>query len=121
EIPEGETLGSYLWARIQDGKGARARHDGEGAKLKYDFYVERGMVEREFEALWEYQTRHHPALLTDQSRERIHAAIFDQRPLKPVDPGRCRYEVDEKRAPLALQSTQLFRIYQEVNGLRVKN
>src|SRR5690606_28796351 len=80
-----------------------------------------GMVEREFDALWDFQRKHHANLLTDEARERIHDAIFDQRPLKPVDPGRCRYEADERRAPLALQSTQLFRIYQEVNGLRVKD
>ncbi|MFX4389030.1 hypothetical protein ABTA48_19505, partial [Acinetobacter baumannii] len=37
----------------------------------------------------------------------------------PVRPGRCTLLPDEERAPLALPSTQRFRILQEVNHLRL--
>jgi CRISPR-associated endonuclease Csn1 len=120
-IPGGQTVGSFLWGEIRAGRGARARHEGDGAKRQYDFYVDREMVNVEFAALWEAQLPHHPALLTESARDNIHHAIFDQRPLKPVDPGKCRYEEGERRAPNALVTTQLFRLWSEVNSLRVRD
>lgn len=119
ELGEDETVGSYMWRRVQQGDKARVVPRKVGSKNEYDFYIDRAMVEREFDLLWERQRPHHPTLLTDDARVKIKHAIFDQRPLKPVDPGRCTFEPEQKRAPLALVSTQLFRIYQELNALRV--
>lgn len=116
---EGETVGSYMWSRIQKGERARVVPEKLGSKNAYEFYVDRAMVEREFDRLWETQRAFHPDTLTDAAKTKISHAIFDQRPLKPVDPGRCTLEPGEERAPLALVSTQLFRIYQELNALRV--
>jgi CRISPR-associated endonuclease Csn1 len=39
--------------------------------------------------------------------------------LLPVEPGKCTFETTEPRAPLALLESQRFRIYQEVNNLRL--
>jgi CRISPR-associated endonuclease Csn1 len=62
---------------------------------------------------------HHPALMTDAARAAIRNAIFHQRPLKPVKPGRCTFlpETDE-RAPAALPSVQARIVYETVNALR---
>jgi CRISPR-associated endonuclease Csn1 len=60
-----------------------------------------------------------PAQFTDTARNELRDALLHQRPLKPVKPGRCTFLPDEERAPLALPSTQRFRIYQEVNHLRI--
>lgn len=117
-----ETVGSYMHQRLarhEHGVGARIKPVLQGSKNSYEFYVDRAMIEHEFDLLWNTQVEYHAGLLSDEARTRIHAAIFDQRPLKPVDPGRCTIEPNEKRAPVALASSQLFRIYQEVNALRV--
>ncbi len=45
--------------------------------------------------------------------------LLFQRKLKPVKAGRCTFMPEEERAPLALPSTQRFRMYQEVNNLRI--
>lgn len=119
ELGADDTVGSYMWRRIQHGETARAKPRKVGAKNEYDFYIDRSMVLDEFERLWEAQRAHHPSLLSDTAKERVRVAIFFQRPLKPVDPGRCTLEEHERRAPIALVSTQLFRIYQELNSLRV--
>lgn len=116
---ENETVGSFMWGRIQRGERARVVPRQVGSKNEYEFYIDRAMVEREFELLWERQRLHHPEVLTTQAHDNIKHAIFDQRPLKPVDPGRCTLEEGQKRAPIGLVSTQLFRIYQELNALRV--
>ncbi|WP_062072359.1 type II CRISPR RNA-guided endonuclease Cas9 [Demequina sediminicola] len=114
-----DTLGTYMWKRIQNGESVRSRPRKVGSKNEYDFYVNRAMVEDEFNQLWDYQSQSHGDLLTDEARIRVHDAIFSQRPLKPVDPGRCTFETDQRRAPKALPSSQLFRIYQELNAIRV--
>ena len=56
-----------------------------------------------------------------QAKRVLRDILLHQRPLRPVDPGRCTLLPDEKRAPVALPSAQRFRILQEVNHLRVRD
>ncbi len=106
------TLGEYLWRRHRKGKSVRAR-PGVG------FYPARAMYEEEFDKLWQAQAAHHPEL-DEAAREEIRDAIFFQRALLPVEPGRCELEPEDERAPLALPLTQRFRIYQELANLRLR-
>lgn len=118
---DGRTVGEFMHARIRAGQTARIRPVAQGSKNAYDFYVDRTMIEDEFERIWDCQRASRPDLFTDEAHDRIRTAIFFQRPLKPVDPGKCTLMPDEKRAPVALVSSQLFRIYSEVNALRVRD
>ena len=96
------------------------KEDGKSKLDKsYDLYIDRAMIEAEFDALWAKQSSFNPVLFTDQAREQLKSALLNQRPLKPVKPGRCTLIPKAERAPLALPSTQRFRIYQEVNNLRI--
>ena len=106
------TLGEYLYRRQRKGKSVRAR-PGVG------FYPSRAMYENEFDALWAAQVLHHPDL-TDVIRNELREIILFQRPLRPVDPGNCELDPEEKRAPLALPLSQKFRMYQELNILRIR-
>ncbi|MBM3347844.1 MAG: type II CRISPR RNA-guided endonuclease Cas9, partial [Betaproteobacteria bacterium] len=47
--------------------------------------------------------------------------LLFQRPLRPVQPGRCQFERAEFREPLASPLQQQFRILQELNHLRLVN
>ena len=104
------TLGEYLAARRRDGETVLARPDE-------DFYPDRAMLESEFDAIRDAQTPSHALSADDWAR--LRDLIFHQRPLKPADPGLCRFEEGEKRAPRALPNFQEFRILQDVNNLRV--
>lgn len=133
--PNGEdgkarTVGELLWRRMQAGNGVRARYrerrivgdDGKPLIDKsYDLYIDRAMIEAEFDALWEKQLALNPSNFTEQARLELKNCLISQRPLKSVRPGRCTFESEEERAPLALPSQQRFRIYQEVNNLRILN
>lgn len=85
----------------------------------YDLYIDRDMIEAEFDALWAKQSALNPAQFNPTARDQLKDCLLHQRPLKPVKPGRCTLLPDEERAPLALPSVQRFRIYQEVNNLRI--
>ena len=129
------TVGEWFWKeRMQQrpegvaGQGVRARYretpylTEEGKKRidkRYDLYVERAMVAQEFDALWEAQTAFNPTQFNEEARTDLRDTLLHQRDLRPVRPGRCTLLPDEERAPLALPSTQRFRIYQEVNNLRL--
>ncbi len=84
------TVGEWLAKRHERGESVRARLRGSTQKDKgYDFYVDRSMIEEEFDLLWEAQRHFSPEILTDDAYNAIKDIIFYQRPLKPVKPGRC--------------------------------
>ncbi|MES2365732.1 MAG: type II CRISPR RNA-guided endonuclease Cas9 [Pseudomonadota bacterium] len=122
------TVGEWLYKRDMAGQTVRARYrqnkivkvDGKTKIDKsYDLYIDRAMIEHEFDVLWAKQTELNPELFTEEARADLKDVLLHQRPLKPVKPGRCTFLPDEERAPLALPSTQRFRMYQEVNNLRI--
>lgn len=122
------TVGEWLNKRDMAGQTVRARYrqdkitkdDGKTKIDKYyDLYVDRAMIEHEFDALWEKQSELNSTLFTEKARDDLKNVLLYQRKLKPVKPGRCTFMPDEERAPLALPSTQRFRMYQEVNNLRI--
>lgn len=122
------TVGEWLHKRDAGGETVRARYrqtkvtkdDGKTRIDKsYDLYIDRAMIEGEFDALWAKQAQLNPTLFINDARDDLKDVLLHQRPLKPVKPGRCTLLPEEERAPLALPSTQRFRMYQEVNNLRI--
>jgi CRISPR-associated endonuclease Csn1 len=122
------TVGEWLFARHHQGLSVRARYrenrttkdDGKTKIDKsYDLYIDRAMIEDEFDALWAKQSELNPTSFHETARFELKDCLLHQRPLKPVKPGRCTLLPEEERAPLALPSQQRFRIYQELNNLRM--
>lgn len=112
------TYGAYLWSRLQNDQGVRIRATGENADKHYEFYPTRDMLEAEFDTIWTEQAKHHS--LSDSLRDRLrNYTIFYQRPLKPVEPGRCTFFPDKLRLPKWHPSAQAFLILQELANLRV--
>lgn len=84
-------------------------------------YTQRSWYIDEFVKIWEKQASFYPALLTDKARHDLYQALFDQRPLliRKGLIGYCELDPRRRRAPLALLSTQEFRLLQELNNLRI--
>lgn len=118
EASGARTFGEFLYQRRQAGLPTRIRLTGKGAKAYYEYYPTRQMLEDEFEALWQSQAGCHPEL-TEDLKTRLFDCIFYQRPLRPVDPGRCTLFPDEFRAPKALPLHQRVRILEELNHLHI--
>lgn len=102
------TLGAYL--STLDPREERIRRRWTSRQMYLD----------EFEAIWSNQTKYH-ASLSPELKDRIHTAIFHQRPLKSQSHliGRCELYPTRRRAHLALRITQHFRLLQAVNNLRI--
>ncbi|HRJ68853.1 MAG TPA: type II CRISPR RNA-guided endonuclease Cas9 [Beijerinckiaceae bacterium] len=114
------TLGEFLYKRQSEGSPSRFRQAAGATpgKVTYDLYPTRKIVEDEFDALWAAQAIHLPHVLTESARTAIRAAIFDQRPLRPVKPGRCTLVPEEERLPMALPSVQARVVFETLNALR---
>ncbi len=106
-----QPLGEFLAARREQRKPVRARPGQE-------LYPERAMYEREFDLIQARQAERHA--LTPVQWNALRGIIFHQRPLRPVEPGWCAFEENERRAPRAHPDAQEFRILEEVNNLRLR-
>lgn len=112
ELLNGQTLGQYF-ASIDPNQLEHGRIRGR--------YTGRAWYEDEFERIWAAQAKHHPSLMTDEAKAKIHRAIFYQRPLKSQAHliGRCSLIPEKRRAPLADRLVQRFRMLQKINDLQV--
>ena len=77
----------------------------------------RDMFEDEFDLLCAAQQTYHPDVLSDAFLAMLREALFYQRPLKPVMPGKCDLEPSEYRAPIAHPMNQRIRLVQVVNNI----
>ena len=111
------TVGEYLAGQHAKRLPVRARRSTDGG---YVLYLQRDMVEDEFNCLWDVQTKAHPAILTPALRGKLLDIILFQRRLRPVQPGYCLFEPNEFRARLCSPLQQRFRMLQELNHLRVR-
>ena len=121
------TVGEWLYHRLNNNEPVKARYretrievNGKTRIQKsYDLYINRQMVADEFEALWNAQAKFNPKVYSEAAHDDLIDTILYQRELLPVKPGRCTFFPEEERAPKAMPLAQRFRMYQEVNNLRI--
>jgi len=90
---------------------------------KRKHFTHRLMAEDEFEAIWETQKAHYPAIMNDHLKSQVRNVIFYQRPLKLQRNliGKCTFETDKKRCDLARQDAQRLRYWQDINNLQLQD
>ena len=121
EALQGRTLGQY-YNDIKQGRSHLRSikcRPSDTDQDRYDFYIDRHMVEEEFRAIWDFQQNFYPSILTEERYEQLHRDIFYQRPLLPQEIGKCRFEKGESRAPTTLPTFELYRLYLELAHLRI--
>ncbi|MDY0288994.1 MAG: type II CRISPR RNA-guided endonuclease Cas9 [Sphaerochaeta sp.] len=102
------TLGEYLYLRQVQNQGTRFK-GGE-----FNAYPSREHYHQEFLAIKGRQATYY----TFVDWDKIEHIIFDQRPLKQQEKGKCQFYIEEDRAYQALPSAHHFRMAQEINNLR---
>lgn len=104
ETHESRTVGEWLYKRMSTGNTVRARYrenkvlkdDGKPRIEKsYDLYIDRAMVEAEFDTIWDKQSEFNPILFNEIAKKKLKDILLYQRKLKPVDPGRCTFLPNE--------------------------
>ena len=109
-------LGQYLLHRFNNGETLKLKEVG--------LYVDREMVEAEFDQIWSIQAQTHQVLNKRHDgiplKQRFHDTLFYQRPLKSVAAmvGNCSLEPSLPRAPMCQPAAQTFRIEKQIADLR---
>lgn len=76
-----KTVGKYLFDRYKKGLSTKAT-------IENDFHLLRQLLEDEFDKIIETQSKYHKSISIDQWNE-LKNKMFHQRPLKPVETGKC--------------------------------
>jgi len=106
----GQTLGQFLWQRLEQGYSIRFS-DGT------EWFPDRAMYAEEFDAIRKFQAPYHNLTDADWLRLRDNSILF-QHPLKPVERGCCSIYPQYPRAHRDTPIAQWFRIYQDLSNLR---
>ena len=113
-----KTAGEYLYFLLQNGQPVRARLGKIDGKDGYEIYLDRSIVEEEYNIIMNEQKRYHKEL-TDDIIDEIFNIIFYQRPLKPQKVGKCSLVPEETKLRKAHVLAQSFILLQRVQDLRV--
>lgn len=90
-------------------------------QIRNKVYLRKKYIE-EFDQIWEKQKEYYPDILTEEKYKKIrNEIIYYQRRLKSQKHlvTQCYFEKHHKAAPKSSPLFQIFRIYQELNNLRI--
>lgn len=113
-----KTAGEYLYSLMQNGKPVRARLGRIDGSNGYEIYLDRALIEEEYNLIMNEQKNHHKEL-TDDIINEIFNIIFYQRPLKKQIIGKCSLTGEDTKLKKAHVLAQDFILLQKVQDLRV--
>lgn len=126
------TLGEFFYKRICEGyekneKGEKINPDKRIIRQKehalkqqiVDYAIPRYLVKDEFNKFWDNQAQYFKQMQKEGLKKEIYNILFYERPAAPYATGKCIYFRDEDRLLKAHPLSELRRIYEEVNNIRI--
>lgn len=118
------TIGEFFYNKIISGKG----NDKTVRQKKYaieknivDYAIPRYLVKDEFNKIWDKQAEFYPQMKKENLKKEIYDILFYERPAAPYATGKCIYFREEDRLLKAHPLSEMRRIYEEVNNIRILN
>lgn len=121
------TIGEFFWKRILE--SYEKDENGEHPKVKLrtvrqksgmvDYALPRYLVKDEFRQIWDKQAEYFPQMQKAGLKQKIYDILFYERPAAPYATGKCIYFRNEDRLLKAHPLSELRRIYEEVNNIRI--
>lgn len=119
-----KTIGEFFYNKIISGKG----NDKTVRQKKYaieknivDYAIPRYLVKDEFNQIWDKQAEFYPQMKKENLKKEIYDILFYERPAAPYATGKCIYFREEDRLLKAHPLSEMRRIYEEVNNIRILN
>lgn len=107
---QAKSYGDFLYQRYLKGLTTVAT-------IQNGFYPSRDIIEKEYDDIILAQSKNHPHL-NSEDWAKLRSYIFHQRPLKPVEVGRCGLYEDKKRTFQYMPSFEYYRLLQNLHNLR---
>lgn len=127
-----KTIGEFFYKRICEGyakneKGEKIdsnkriiRQREHALKQQIvDYAIPRYLVKDEFNQIWDTQAQYFTQMQKEGLKKEIYNILFFERPPAPYATGKCVYFRDEDRLLRAHPLSELRRIYEEVNNVRI--
>lgn len=114
---DAQTVGEYLWIRLQKHKSVRQKQ----SKNAVDYRIPRYLLKEEFNRIWDKQADYFEQMRVNGLKDEIFSILFFERPSVPYAIGKCIYYTEEDRLPKIHPLAEKRRIYEEVNNLRIVN
>lgn len=121
------TIGEFFWKRILE--SYEKDENGEHPKVKLrtvrqksgmvDYALPRYLVKDEFRQIWDKQAEYFPQMQKAGLKQEIYDILFYERPAAPYATGKCIYFRNDDRLLKAHPLSELRRIYEEVNNIRI--
>lgn len=118
------TLGEYFYKRLLAAeKQQRAVRQKKFALEKkiVDYAIPRYLVKNEFHKFWDKQAEFFPQMNKAGLKQEVYDILFFERPATPYAIGKCSYIREEDRLSKAHPLSEMRRIYEEVNNIRITN
>lgn len=118
-----QTIGEFFYKRLQDKENP---HNRIIRQKKYaleknivDYAIPRYLVKDEFNKIWDMQAQYFPQMNKDGLKREIYNILFYERPAAPYAVGKCIYFREEDRLLKAHPLSEMRRIYEETNNIRI--
>lgn len=116
------TIGEFFYKRIQDKKTRVIRQRKYALETNIvDYAIPRYLVKDEFHKIWDTQAQYFSQMQNPGLKQEIYDILFYERPAAPYATGKCIYFRNEARLLKAHPLSELRRIYEEVNNIRILN
>lgn len=127
-----KTIGEFFYKRICEGyakdeKGEKINPNKRIIRQKehalkqhiIDYAIPRYLVKDEFNQIWDTQAQYFTQMQKEELKKEIYDILFYERPPAPYATGKCIYFKNEDRLLKAHPLSELRRIYEEVNNIRI--
>lgn len=115
-----QTIGEFFYKRLQDKDHRIIRqHEYALSSNIVDYAIPRYLVKDEFNKIWDTQACYFPQMQKTGLKQEIYDILFYERPPAPYAVGKCIYFRDENRLLKAHPLSEMRRIYEETNNIRI--
>jgi len=120
KVTNSTTIGEYFYKRLQNKETRVIRQKDYALKSNIvDYAIPRWLVKEEFNKIWDKQTPYFRQMQKPGLKKEIYDILFYERPSAPYATGKCIYFQDEDRLAKAHPLSEMRRIYEEVNNIRI--
>lgn len=127
-----DTIGEFFYKRLQESykknengetispeKRVIRQKTNKDNKCAVDYAIPRYLVKDEFNKIWDKQAQYFPQMQKEGLKQEIYDILFYEKAPAPYAIGKCIYFRDENRLLKAHPLSEMRRIYEEVNNVRI--
>ncbi len=129
---DSKTVGAFFYKRMQEGfkkdendefiapEKRIIRQKADALKKIVDYAIPRYLVKDEFHQIWDEQAKYFNQMNKEGLKQQVYDILFYEKSVAPFATGKCIYFLDEDRLLKAHPLSEMRRIYEQVNNIRLK-